>query len=85
MPTPGGRWSSCRDHVSGGRQRLAILMSSMDRAQQAVVTTGGVQALFDTLKQRGYRVIGPILRDGAILYDDIASVGDLPKGWTDEQ
>jgi hypothetical protein len=56
----------------------------MDRAQQAV-TTGGPQVLFDTLKQRGYRLIGPILRDGAIIYDDIASLDDLPKGWTDEQ
>jgi sulfhydrogenase subunit beta (sulfur reductase) len=60
-------------------------MGSMDSGQQAVVTTGGLQALFDALKHRGYRLVGPILRDGAIVYDDIASVGDLPKGWTDDQ
>jgi sulfhydrogenase subunit beta (sulfur reductase) len=60
-------------------------MRSTDSTQQAVVTPEGLQALFDTLKRRSYRVIGPILRDGAIIYDDIASVGDLPQGWTDEQ
>ncbi len=37
------------------------------------------------LKARGYRVVGPTVRDQAIVYDDIASVDDLPAGWTDEQ
>src|SRR6266511_3008147 len=35
--------------------------------------------------EKGYRVIGPILRDGAIIYNEITSVADLPEGWTDEQ
>ncbi|HLK82435.1 MAG TPA: 4Fe-4S dicluster domain-containing protein [Xanthobacteraceae bacterium] len=60
-------------------------MSPTDSTQHAVVTPEGLQALFEALKRRNYRVIGPILRDGAIIFDDIASVGDLPKGWTDEQ
>jgi ferredoxin len=55
----------------------------MDNA--GTVTTEGLQALLDTLSRRGYRVIGPTLRDAAIVYDDIASVADLPRGWTDEQ
>ena len=29
--------------------------------------------------------MGPTVRDQAIVYDDIASVADLPAGWTDEQ
>jgi ferredoxin len=51
------------------------------------VTTAveGLQALLDALRGRGYRVIGPAVRDAAIVYDDIASVADLPQGWTDEQ
>jgi ferredoxin len=57
----------------------------MAGAQQAVVTTQGLQALLDVLKQRGFRVIGPTVRDAAIVYDDIASIADLPRGWTDEQ
>ncbi|WGL17107.1 4Fe-4S dicluster domain-containing protein [Microbulbifer bruguierae] len=33
----------------------------------------------------GHQLIGPVLRDGAIIYDAIRSAGDLPRGWTDEQ
>jgi ferredoxin len=57
----------------------------MDDARSFVATTEGLQALLDTLRRQGYRVIGPTLRDSAIVYDDIASVDDLPRGWTDEQ
>jgi ferredoxin len=41
--------------------------------------------LFDALKGRGYQVIGPTIRDGAIVYDELGSTSDLPIGWTDEQ
>jgi ferredoxin len=57
----------------------------MDTVQRVVATTEGLQALLDTLGRRGYRVIGPTLRDAAIAYDEIASIADLPRGWTDEQ
>lgn len=57
----------------------------MHTAQQAVVNMEGLQALLDTLRRRGHRVVGPTLRDQAIVYDDITSVADLPQGWTDEQ
>ena len=57
----------------------------MDTVRQAIITTEGLQALLDTLEQRGYRVVGPRLQDQAIIYDDIASVAELPKGWSDEQ
>ncbi|WP_163648781.1 4Fe-4S dicluster domain-containing protein [Modicisalibacter sp. 'Wilcox'] len=49
------------------------------------LTTDGLQALLDALRARGYRVIGPTLRDQAIVYDDIHTLDDLPAGWTDEQ
>jgi len=41
--------------------------------------------LFDALRNRGYQVIGPTVRDGAIVYDELGSAADLPVGWTDEQ
>jgi sulfhydrogenase subunit beta (sulfur reductase) len=41
--------------------------------------------LLEALAARGYRVVGPTLRDGAIVYDDLASSADLPVGWKDEQ
>jgi len=52
---------------------------------KAVITLAGLQALLDALEARGYRVVGPTVADRAIVYGDIASVGDLPRGWGDEQ
>lgn len=41
--------------------------------------------LVDTLKHRGYKVVGPVIRDSAIIYDELSTADDLPIGWTDEQ
>ena len=41
--------------------------------------------LFQLLKARGYDLFGPVVRDGAILYDRIDQVTDLPIGWQDRQ
>jgi sulfhydrogenase subunit beta (sulfur reductase) len=41
--------------------------------------------LFTALQARGYQVVGPTLRDGAIVYDALAGPEELPAGWTDEQ
>ena len=43
------------------------------------------QQLLDVLVGRHYQVVGPTLRDGAIVYDTLTSAADLPVGWTDEQ
>ena len=32
-----------------------------------------------------YRGLGPSVRQGSIVYDEVASTSDLPIGWTDEQ
>ena len=50
-----------------------------------IVEVAHLQDLFDSLIRRRYTVVGPTLRDGAIVYDQIASTADLPAGWTDEQ
>lgn len=42
------------------------------------------QQLLDVLRQQGYQVIAPTRRDGAIVYDEINTVTELPIGWTDE-
>lgn len=41
--------------------------------------------LISALAGRGYTVIGPIARDGAITYEEISSLADLPAGWGAEQ
>ncbi|MCG3203683.1 MAG: hypothetical protein KCHDKBKB_00355 [Elusimicrobia bacterium] len=41
--------------------------------------------LIAELTKDGYTTLGPTVRDGAIVYDNIGSMADLPEGWTDEQ
>jgi hypothetical protein len=41
--------------------------------------------MFDVLIDRGYALIGPTVRDGAIVLSPITSVADLPAGVRDEQ
>ena len=41
--------------------------------------------LLNVLRGRGYTCIGPTVRDGAIVYEEIRSEQDLPIGFTDEQ
>jgi len=41
--------------------------------------------LVEALREEGYTVVGPTVRDGAIVYDELASAAELPAGWNDEQ
>ena len=50
-----------------------------------IIDRHSLDLLLRTLASRGYQLVGPTLRDGAIIYDAIASTADLPAGWTDEQ
>ena len=46
---------------------------------------GDLDELFGALARRGYTVLGPTVRDQAIVYGEIGCSADLPIGWTDEQ
>jgi formate hydrogenlyase subunit 6/NADH:ubiquinone oxidoreductase subunit I len=50
-----------------------------------VVEARHLDALLGGLRERGHTLVGPTLRDGAIVLDEISSAADLPAGWTDEQ
>lgn len=41
--------------------------------------------LLELLISEGYRLVGPKVRDGAIVLDEIRSLPEMPEGWTDEQ
>jgi len=56
-----------------------------ERPADRVVDVPGLQALVDRLLARGYDVIGPTVRSGAIVNASITSVDELPRGWGDEQ
>jgi sulfhydrogenase subunit beta (sulfur reductase) len=52
---------------------------------RATISIDGLQALIAALAERGYHVLGPTTRDGAIVYDAVTGIADLPAGWTDKQ
>ncbi|WP_287788177.1 4Fe-4S dicluster domain-containing protein [Acidiphilium sp.] len=54
-------------------------------AAPVLLDRAGLQALVDALVARGFDVIGPTLRDGAIVYDRVARIEEFPVGWTDRQ
>jgi sulfhydrogenase subunit beta (sulfur reductase) len=49
------------------------------------VERDALDELFDALHRRGYTVLGPTVREQAIVYDEVRRCSDLPVGWTDEQ
>ncbi len=50
-----------------------------------VIDRAELGQLIEALRGRGYTVVGPQVRDAAIVHDELAGVGDLPAGWTDSQ
>ncbi len=48
-------------------------------------TTGQFEQLLDLIKNAGYKLLGPTVRDEVIIYDELQSAKDLPIGWMDEQ
>jgi ferredoxin len=53
--------------------------------EPAILARAAFSRLFDALHAQGYTIIGPRLAGGAVIYDEIANVDDLPAGWSDEQ
>jgi len=54
-------------------------------ASRVVDPRSGLDAVVRELARAGYRVVGPTVRDGAIVYDDLTSGDDLPTGCAVEQ
>ncbi len=53
--------------------------------QHLILEPQHVPHLITALQTAGYTVVGPTVRDHAIVYDTLHSAADLPIGWTDEQ
>ncbi|WP_321390195.1 4Fe-4S dicluster domain-containing protein [Emcibacter sp.] len=58
-------------------------MTNSDKA--FVIKRDDLQRLFDVIITRGYTPVGPMVRDGVIVYDVLRRVQDLPEGWTEDQ
>jgi sulfhydrogenase subunit beta (sulfur reductase) len=50
-----------------------------------VIEKKNLEQLFTALRRKGHALIGPTVKDGAIILDEIFSADSLPKGWTDIQ
>lgn len=59
--------------------------SARQNHSSCIIERSEIQNLIRALAGRGYCVVGPTVRDGAIVYDELNSIDDLPAGWTDEQ
>ena len=57
----------------------------MSPQQPVVLKAIRLGTLIQVLLHKGYDVIGPTVRDGAIVYDRVASPEELPAGWTEDQ
>ena len=63
-------------------------MNSDTRTEEVaarVLGPEGLSSLVRALLEAGYRVLGPTVRDGAIVLDEISSAAELPHGWTAAQ
>ena len=49
------------------------------------IEKAALQDVFDALQDAGYTLVGPTLGEGAIIYDEIGGIDDLPRGWSDRQ
>jgi sulfhydrogenase subunit beta (sulfur reductase) len=71
------------DRMAGGLRDQGAEARVMGRS--GVLGRADFGSLLAALGADGRTVIGPTVRDGAIVYDEIAAVEDLPIGWRDEQ
>jgi Fe-S-cluster-containing hydrogenase component 2 len=54
-------------------------------SDKLVIPSSQLDEILARLTQAGFKLLGPTVRDGAIVYDTIAKAADLPVGWTDDQ
>jgi len=57
----------------------------LSETNRVVIAPDALDLLVGALRARADRVLGPSVRDGAIIYDELESAGELPIGWTDRQ
>jgi ferredoxin len=68
--------------MNEGGERSAMGALFEGSAEQAtVLDAAGLACLVDVLIERGYRVVGPTVRDNAIVLAELDSADDLPRGW----
>src|SRR6516162_5994400 len=71
--------------AADGAQRGTAEEKCVDEAIQPgsvqLMTAAALGQLFTALHDAGFSVIGPTVRDDAIVLDELQTPGDLPFGW----
>lgn len=57
----------------------------MTSNMHSILPKFSLQQLLDALSTKGYRIVGPMVRDGSVVWETVRSVSDLPIGWRDQQ
>jgi sulfhydrogenase subunit beta (sulfur reductase) len=74
-----------RSLLLGQNSRTQLEVITVAEEQPRILHAEELAKLIELLSCKGYRTIGPFVRDGAIVYERIESSAQLPAGWTDEQ
>ena len=75
---------SRRRSPAGSRCRAGARIARLS-SMTCVIDVAALDVLVAALSARGYTVVGPTVRDGAIVYEELDSAAALPTGWTDVQ
>jgi sulfhydrogenase subunit beta (sulfur reductase) len=62
-----------------------MIKQSNENARLRFISKTGIEQLIAALRELGYCVVGPTLDQEAIVYSEIRSANDLPRGWSDSQ
>jgi ferredoxin len=60
-------------------------IETLKSGDRVTVDRDQLDRLLDGVRSLGFTVVGPTVHEGAIVYDEVRSAGDLPAGWTDVQ
>jgi len=61
------------------------MIAPLKPGEHLVLSLGGLGDLLQQLRRDGYQLVGPTVRDGAIVHAEISGIEALPAGWTEVQ
>lgn len=61
------------------------MTAAMASGRKRIIEQGELAKVLDVLRRRGFRVVGPKVEGGAIIYDELGPGEALPRGLTERQ